>query len=85
MLDRVEGLQAGNPMPPTKALPPELVDIYKAWVMAGMPNTAADAAKLTAPTVTLESPATVVPTTPLPESAEDTLTPPPVPEVTPVP
>ncbi len=85
MLDRVEGLEAGNPMPPTKALPPELVDIYKAWVMAGMPNTAADAAKLTAPTVTLESPATVVPTTPLPESAEDTLTPPPVPEVTPVP
>ncbi len=85
MLDRVEGLEAGNPMPPTKALPPELVDIYKAWVMAGMPNTAADAAKLTAPTSTPESPATTVPTTPLPESAEDTLTPPPVPEVTPVP
>jgi hypothetical protein len=46
MLNRVEGLEAGNPMPPTKALPPELVAIYQAWVLAGMPNTAADAASL---------------------------------------
>jgi mono/diheme cytochrome c family protein len=44
MLNRVEGLEAGNPMPPTRALPPELVAIYQAWILAGMPNTAADAA-----------------------------------------
>jgi hypothetical protein len=48
MLNRVEGLEAGNPMPPTRALPPELVAIYQAWIMAGMPNTAADAAVLSA-------------------------------------
>jgi mono/diheme cytochrome c family protein len=48
MLNRVEGLDAGNPMPPTRALPPELVAIYQAWIMAGMPNTAADAAALSA-------------------------------------
>ncbi len=56
MLERVEGLEAGNPMPPTKALPADLIDMYKAWVLAGMPNTAADAAKLTAPTVTAAAP-----------------------------
>ena len=57
MLNRVEGLEAGNPMPPTKALPPELVAIYQAWILAGMPNTAADAAKITAPTPTTGAPA----------------------------
>jgi menaquinol-cytochrome c reductase cytochrome b/c subunit len=56
MLNRVEGLEAGNPMPPTRALPPELVEIYKQWILAGMPNTAADAAALTAPTSTTISP-----------------------------
>ena len=59
MLNRVEGLEAGNPMPPTRALPPELVSIYQAWIMAGMPNTTADAAALSAPTAT-----TVAPTLP---------------------
>ena len=49
MLNRVEGLEAGNPMPPTRALPPALVAIYQAWIMAGMPNSATDAAALTAP------------------------------------
>jgi hypothetical protein len=49
MLNRVEGLEAGNPMPPTRALPPELVAIYQAWIQAGMPNTAADAAALHSP------------------------------------
>ena len=57
MLNRVEGLEAGNPMPPTRALPPELVEIYKQWILAGMPNTAADAAALAAPTPTTISPA----------------------------
>jgi menaquinol-cytochrome c reductase cytochrome b/c subunit len=49
MLNRVQGLEAGNPMPPTRALPPELVAIYQAWIQAGMPNTAADAAAQSAP------------------------------------
>ncbi len=57
MLERVTGLAAGNPMPPTKGLPPELVEIYQQWILAGMPNTAADAAKLATPSTT----ATVVP------------------------
>jgi menaquinol-cytochrome c reductase cytochrome b/c subunit len=49
MLNRVQGLEAGNPMPPTRALPPELVAIYQVWIQAGMPNTAADAAAQSAP------------------------------------
>jgi menaquinol-cytochrome c reductase cytochrome b/c subunit len=49
MLNRVQGLEAGNPMPPTRALPPELVAIYQAWIQAGMPNTAADAAARSVP------------------------------------
>jgi mono/diheme cytochrome c family protein len=48
MLNRVEGLEAGNPMPPTRALSPELIAIWQAWVLAGMPNTAAEAAALSA-------------------------------------
>jgi menaquinol-cytochrome c reductase cytochrome b/c subunit len=52
MLNRVEGLEAGNPMPPTRALPPDLVAIYQAWITAGMPNTAADAAALSPATPT---------------------------------
>jgi mono/diheme cytochrome c family protein len=58
MLNRVEGLEAGNPMPPTRALPPELIAIYQAWIMAGMPNTAADAAALAAPSPTAGVPGT---------------------------
>ena len=63
MLNRVEGLEAGNPMPPTRALPAELVAIYQAWIMAGMPNTAADAAALSAPPPTASPPAYPAPTT----------------------
>jgi menaquinol-cytochrome c reductase cytochrome b/c subunit len=84
MLDRVEGLEAGNPMPPTRALPPELVDIYKQWVMAGMPNTAADAAAIAASSATpaptsapgvSETPESLETVTPLPGSVETTPTP----------
>lgn len=35
-----------GPMPPTKALPPEVIDIFTRWVAGGAPNTAADAANL---------------------------------------
>jgi menaquinol-cytochrome c reductase cytochrome b/c subunit len=81
MLNRVEGLEAGNPMPPTRGLPPELVAIYQAWITAGMPNTAADAAALTAPT-----PGAVTPSYPAPAVAEtQTPYPPPAGEPTPTP
>jgi len=78
MLNRVEGLEAGNPMPPTRALPPELIAIYQAWIMAGMPNTAADAAALSAPSPTAGTPGNLAPSetvTPLPGTAEATPTP----------
>lgn len=76
MLNRVEGLEAGNPMPPTRALPAELVAIYQAWILAGMPDTAADAAAIYAATQTAEAP---------PE-LEETVTPiPGTPEITPNP
>lgn len=78
MLERVEGLEAGNPMPPTKALPPELIDIYRAWILAGMPNTAADAAKITAPTPTASVPI-------YPPPADTEVPPLTTPEVTPTP
>ena len=62
MLNRIEGLDAGNPMPPTRALPPELVAIYQAWITAGMPNTPADAAALSAGSTTPAAIGTQVPT-----------------------
>ena len=37
-------------MPPNKALKPEIIDVFKRWIMAGMPQTAADAAALPTPT-----------------------------------
>jgi menaquinol-cytochrome c reductase cytochrome b/c subunit len=81
MLNRVEGLEAGNPMPPTRALPAPLVAIYQAWIMAGMPNSAADAAALTAPT-----PGTVTPAYPVPDTTGTPAPyPPPAGEITPTP
>jgi len=47
MLNR-EKIEAGDPMPPTKALKPEVLDIFKRWIAGGAPNTAA-AAKAAAP------------------------------------
>ena len=83
MLNRVEGLEAGNPMPPTRALPPELVAIYQAWIIAGMPNTAADAAALSAPAPTISAPSESG--TPLPGTTEIAPTPPPATSETPTP
>jgi hypothetical protein len=51
MLERQE-IEAGGPMPPTKALKPELIDIIKRWIAAGAPNTPEDAAALSAPAAT---------------------------------
>ncbi len=39
-----EDIDAGGPMPPTKALPEEYVTLFERWVAGGAPNTAADAA-----------------------------------------
>jgi mono/diheme cytochrome c family protein len=65
MIHRVEDLEEGGPMPPTRALKPELVEIFERWVMAGMPETPEQAAELSgtgsdssaAPTESLPYPA----------------------------
>lgn len=38
-----EEIDAGGPMPPTKALKPELIDILERWVLGGAPQTAEQA------------------------------------------
>jgi len=45
MLHREE-IEAGGPMPPTRPLKPELIEIFERWVMAGLPETAEEAAAL---------------------------------------
>jgi hypothetical protein len=78
MLNRVEGLEAGNPMPPTRALPADLIAIYQAWIMAGMPDTAADAAALSASSATpgtAGTPAPAASETAVPATIEATPTP----------
>jgi len=44
MLHREE-IEAGGPMPPTKALKPELVKLFERWVLGGAPETAEQAAQ----------------------------------------
>src|SRR3972149_1728464 len=61
MLHREE-IEAGGPMPPSKALKPELITILELWVMAGAPQTAADASLLAAPPITETVGATLTPT-----------------------
>ncbi len=51
MLNR-ETIDAGGPMPPSKPLKPEYIEIFTRWVAGGAPNTAADAAKATLPALT---------------------------------
>ena len=53
MINREE-IDAGGPMPPTKALKPELIEVFERWVLAGAPNTAEEAAA-TAATQTPEA------------------------------
>jgi menaquinol-cytochrome c reductase cytochrome b/c subunit len=57
MINRQE-IEAGGPMPPTRALKPELIEIFERWVLGGAPETAEQAAAL--------SP-TEVPAAPTPE------------------
>lgn len=54
MINRQE-IEAGGPMPPTRALKPEIIEIFERWVEGGAPETAAEAAALS-PTPTPESP-----------------------------
>jgi hypothetical protein len=67
MLNREE-IPAGGPMPPTKALKPELIDLFIRWVLGGAPNTAEEAASASSgteavpiPTAIPESSATPTP------------------------
>ncbi len=64
MLER-QKIEAGGPMPPTKALKPEWIDIIKRWIAAGMPDTAEDAAALNAP-ANIAKPEETSTTTPTP-------------------
>ena len=48
MLHREE-IDAGGPMPPSKPLPDDYIHIFEQWVLNGMPETAAQAAELSAP------------------------------------
>ena len=43
---KVEGI---DPMPPTKPLPDDAVDLFTRWILGGAPKTAEDAAKATLP------------------------------------
>jgi len=55
-----EEIDAGGPMPPTKALPENYILLFERWVQGGAPNTAADAAALSP---TTGAPTEVVTTT----------------------
>lgn len=62
-----EQLDEAGPMPPTKELKPEYVHIFKVWIAAGAPQTAAEAAAAVstlAPTEPVETEAAPATTTP---------------------
>jgi len=63
MLHRQE-IEAGGPMPPTRALKAELIEIFERWVSAGAPESAEEAASPSAPSPTaiLEVTVTQTPT-----------------------
>jgi menaquinol-cytochrome c reductase cytochrome b/c subunit len=70
MLKRQE-IEAGGPMPPTKALKPEIIDIFSRWIAGGAPNTAADATAakpgaVITPTLSIPSPTAIPGSTALP-------------------
>lgn len=64
MLHREE-IDAGGPMPPTKALKPEIIAIFERWVLGGAPQTPEEAAAAgTVVTGTLTAPQTTAIPTP---------------------
>ncbi|MFZ6027252.1 MAG: c-type cytochrome [Chloroflexota bacterium] len=69
LIHREEIRDVAGPMPPSKALPENLVAMIEAWVLAGAPETADDAGKTVAtaaPTATAETLAAPLVNTPLP-------------------
>jgi mono/diheme cytochrome c family protein len=44
-----EEIDAGGPMPPTRALKPEIVQIFERWIAGGAPQTAEQAAPISTP------------------------------------
>lgn len=71
MINRNE-IEAGGPMPPTKALKPEVIEIFTRWVQGGAPNTTADAAAspgtVITPTLTLPTGLPITTTLTAPET-----------------
>ena len=63
MLNREE-IEAGGPMPPTKALKPEIIDIFVRWVMGGAPKTPEEAAAAKAQLSPAAPPVTPTPAAP---------------------
>ncbi|HEY9152674.1 MAG TPA: hypothetical protein VIN60_07305, partial [Anaerolineales bacterium] len=53
-------------MPPNGHLTPDVIDMFVRWIMNGMPQTAADAAKLSAPSTPAAGPAGTPALTPTP-------------------
>lgn len=71
MLHREE-IDAGGPMPPTKALPDKYLELFEQWILAGAPETADEAAALMATATPTEAPpllTTAAPTEAVPEGA----------------
>jgi mono/diheme cytochrome c family protein len=60
MINREE-IEAGGPMPPTKALKPEIIDLITRWVLGGAPETVEEAAAASSTTVTVPPVATPAP------------------------
>jgi mono/diheme cytochrome c family protein len=50
-----EEIEAGGPMPPTRALRPELIEILERWVLGGAVKTAEEAAALTPTQIPLDT------------------------------
>ncbi len=71
MINRQE-IEAGGPMPPTRALRPELIEIFEKWVEGGAPQTAEEAAALSATETPQIPPGNETPVSPLaiPEETE---------------
>ncbi len=78
MLHR-ETIDAGQPMPPTKALAEDYIKLFENWVMNGMPEKASDAPAGAAPQVAATSaagtPAESAPTQAVPAAANPSATP----------
>jgi hypothetical protein len=60
------GQQLIRSMPPNRQLNANIVDIFKLWIIAGMPQTAQDAAKLAVPPTPTTGPAGTPAITPTP-------------------